>query len=542
MASAVPMASMARPFAVEDMSDTVRTRGMDWSQVEKTVDADQADIAAVRQLATVSEAEAEEMLATAGPGVLGALLRLAAVPTSPQSELVSYLLVIFADTVARMGREQLSEAACQLQAGLLAAEGIGAPPPDLVTGDGTPPAADDPQVLAAATAAAARPPSDLGSRTFPLLPAGVDSPVYGPLLRILARADVSDPKAFFVVSKVLEVIKALARAPLPIGVTQLADLLAWAHNQTVSSMQRASSSASASASTSAASRVLASADATVSTMSGSSSFLEPAVGLLQTLLRYNSVRQEFWARPRAFDAILSLIVPESLQFQLIYQALNVLWLLSYSADIAAEMPSRGPVIPLLMRVLKRVRKENEKVFRMAIGVVINLVDRGQLGSAIVEVGMVKYGKTLLAHAWKDADMIERIEALLDSLRVHEEDLSTFGQYKEEVLSGLLTWSPVHKSEAFWRININKFEWEEWRLLRVLIQLISSSQDPLILAVAAHDLGEFVRIHPAGKRILTSLEGKDALMALMTHADESVREHALVAVQKMLVKNYSFTTQ
>ena len=84
-----------------------------------------AEASADHRSSQVSEAEAEEMLATAGPGVLGALLRLAAVPTSPQSELVSYLLVIFADTVARMGREQLSEAACQLQAGLLAAEGIG---------------------------------------------------------------------------------------------------------------------------------------------------------------------------------------------------------------------------------------------------------------------------------------------------------------------------------------------------------------------------------------------------------------------------------
>ena len=37
------------------------------------------------------------------------------------------------------------------------------------------------------------------------------------------------------------------------------------------------------------------------------------------------------------------------------------------------------------------------------------------------------------------------------------------------------------------------------LLRRLIELLRSSHDPLVLAVAAHDLGQYVKYHERGKK-------------------------------------------
>lgn len=35
--------------------------------------------------------------------------------------------------------------------------------------------------------------------------------------------------------------------------------------------------------------------------------------------------------------------------------------------------------------------------------------------------------------------------------------------------------------------------------RILIRILEVSQDPLVLCVAAHDIGEYVRHYPRGKR-------------------------------------------
>lgn len=35
--------------------------------------------------------------------------------------------------------------------------------------------------------------------------------------------------------------------------------------------------------------------------------------------------------------------------------------------------------------------------------------------------------------------------------------------------------------------------------RVLVELLSNSQDPLVLAVASHDIGQYVKHYPRGKK-------------------------------------------
>lgn len=43
--------------------------------------------------------------------------------------------------------------------------------------------------------------------------------------------------------------------------------------------------------------------------------------------------------------------------------------------------------------------------------------------------------------------------------------------------------------------------------RMLLHLLESSQEPLILCVAAHDIGEYVRHYPHGKRSVLFEENK-----------------------------------
>lgn len=70
--------------------------------------------------------------------------------------------------------------------------------------------------------------------------------------------------------------------------------------------------------------------------------------------------------------------------------------------------------------------------------------------------------------------------------------STFEEYSSEVETGKLNWSPPHKSELFWKENSQRLNEQDYRLLRILARLLSTSQSPLVLSVAAHDIGQYVK--------------------------------------------------
>ena len=55
------------------------------------------------------------------------------------------------------------------------------------------------------------------------------------------------------------------------------------------------------------------------------------------------------------------------------------------------------------------------------------------------------------------DLIDALSSVEESLKVSIKTLSSFDKYKQEVSSGALEWTPVHKDPAFWRENISKFE-------------------------------------------------------------------------------------
>jgi V-type H+-transporting ATPase subunit H len=103
--------------------------------------------------------------------------------------------------------------------------------------------------------------------------------------------------------------------------------------------------------------------------------------------------------------------------------------------------------------------------------------------------------------------------------------STFDMYKKEVMSGKLQWSPVHKSEKFWKENAAHFEDNNNELLVYVIfadfllhsdssfcvcvcvciyvrsrlkKILESGAESTTISVACFDIGEFARVHPRGR--------------------------------------------
>ena len=98
----------------------------------------------------------------------------------------------------------------------------------------------------------------------------------------------------------------------------------------------------------------------------------------------------------------------------------------------------------------------------------------------------------------DPDIKEDIDFLTETLQASVQDLSSFDEYATEVKSGRLEWSPVHSSEKFWRENAMRLNEKNYELLKILVRLLETSKDALVLSVASHDLGEYVRHYARGK--------------------------------------------
>ncbi|KAK3269306.1 hypothetical protein CYMTET_22246, partial [Cymbomonas tetramitiformis] len=116
---------------------------------------------------------------------------------------------------------------------------------------------------------------------------------------------------------------------------------------------------------------------------------------------------------------------------------------------------------------------------------------------------------------------------------------TYAATGMEVLSGTLDWSSMHTDPAFWRENVTKFEEKDCKVLRVLLKLLEVSRDSRTLAVACHDVGQFMQHHSHGKFIVQELKGKELAMGLMAHADPEVQKQALLCVQKLMISNWEF---
>ncbi|KAK6058237.1 tRNA pseudouridine synthase A [Cooperia oncophora] len=264
-------------------------------------------------------------------------------------------------------------------------------------------------------------------------------------------------------------------------------------------------------------------------------YMNTTARCLQMMLRIDQYRHAF-VEAEGIQSIVAALNGKA-NFQLQYQLLFALWCLTFSPDIARRAPALG-VIQALGDILSESSKE--KVIRIIMATFSNIlkkVDEREIKKeAALQMVQCKTLKTLElmdAKKYDDSELEEDIEFLSEQLHLSVQDLSSFDEYCSEVRSGRLQWSPVHKSDKFWRENAPRFNEKNFELIKILIRLLETSQDPLILCVAAHDVGEYVRHYPRGKTVVEQYQGKQAVMKLLTAEDPNVRYHALLAVQKLM---------
>ncbi|KAI9356848.1 armadillo-type protein [Pilaira anomala] len=257
---------------------------------------------------------------------------------------------------------------------------------------------------------------------------------------------------------------------------------------------------------------------------------------LESLLRVQAYRKPIWNTKNAMKELVHrLYLNKSASTpQIQYQIIFCLWLLTFEKEIAAEINQKYDVIPLLVEIAKSAVKE--KVIRVSIATLRNLVEKApaQNLAAMLVSRLLPFTENLSSRKWSDTDILEDINYVKERLQEDFQSLTTFEQYASEVETGKLEWSPPHRSDVFWKENAHKLEEHNYQLLKQLARLLSTSTSPLVLSIAASDIGYYVKFATkAGKNVLQEIGAKQRIMELMTHEDQEVRYQALLAVQKYM---------
>ncbi|GAA5963528.1 hypothetical protein JCM8115_003399 [Rhodotorula mucilaginosa] len=238
-------------------------------------------------------------------------------------------------------------------------------------------------------------------------------------------------------------------------------------------------------------------------------------------------------KPKVVEGLVNLLRGYSSP-QMQYQLAFCFWLLTFDQTIAEEINTRYNLIPLLLDLAKQAIKE--KILRVVVSTFRNLVTRApkqNLAPMLVAKVLPWIQQSMQGRKFSDDEIKEDVDFLADELKSSFDGMTTFDEYKSELASGHLTWSPTHKNDDFWRDNASKLTDKDREQLKVLVHLLMSSTEPLTLAVAANDVAQFVKFHETGKKAIEDLGAKARVMQLMTHADPDVKYQSLLATQRLM---------
>merc|ERR1712060_945532 len=175
---------------------------------------------------------------------------------------------------------------------------------------------------------------------------------------------------------------------------------------------------------------------------------------------------------------------------------------------------------------------------MCLTLLKNFLAHKAMCEEIVEKNLLDVVQNLEFEKWRDTELYDEIRELSAQISVEVQEMSNFDRYERELKSGKLQWGFIHSSK-FWGENVMKFEKNNYDALAKLGSLLDS-EDGTTQAVACHDLGEFVALHPLGKKQVGKLGVKEKVMSLMASEDPSrkeVRREALLCCQKIMLNKW-----
>jgi len=221
----------------------------------------------------------------------------------------------------------------------------------------------------------------------------------------------------------------------------------------------------------------------------------------------------------------------------VYKRVFAIWMLSCEPSLAGELKDLG-VVQMLKDVIETSRME--KVVRIALTVMKNMLSNKEMCATIVASNVLDAVQNLEYEKWNDAELYDDIREVSSDISNKVQETSTFDSYEQELKSGNMTWGHTHTTK-FWAENIKKVEKNDFSVLKTLCALLHNADaDVQTLAVAVHDVGEVIALHPGGKKKVAELGIKERVMDFMgTSGQENseLRREALLCCQKIMLSKW-----
>jgi len=265
---------------------------------------------------------------------------------------------------------------------------------------------------------------------------------------------------------------------------------------------------------------------------------DAAVGTLEAignLLKSDALRTLVWNTEGVPEHIFG--VQKSAQSHSLYRCVFAIWMLSYDASISDDL-KKHKVVARMKEIIMTSRVE--KVVRLSLTVFKSLLGYKTHCEDIVELNVLEAVQALEYEKWRDTELYDEIRDMSQLISVQVSEISNFERYERDLNNGKLTWGFTHTSKFFGE-NVMKFENNDFQAVKMLAKLLHSEEtDPETLAVACHDVGEFVALHPLGKKKVNQLGVKERVMGLMGKEHEEMREvrrEALLCCQKIMLNKW-----
>jgi len=261
------------------------------------------------------------------------------------------------------------------------------------------------------------------------------------------------------------------------------------------------------------------------------------LGILEAvvnILKSDSFRVAVWTMPGVSERVAA-VSPQSASPPYLYKCIFALWMLSFEPEGSVHFKEEE-IIRKIRDVLTASRVE--KVVRLSLTVLRNFLTHKVFAEHVVELGVLEVVQQLEFEKWRDAELYDEIRDMSQQISQQVQEMSNFDRYERELKEGQLKWGFIHSSK-FWSENVLKFEQNDFRALKMLASLLHS-EDLTTLAVACHDIGEFVSMHPLGKKMISNLQVKERVMELMGSVSPTYREvrrEALLCCQKIMLNKW-----
>ncbi|KAJ2351141.1 H(+)-transporting V1 sector ATPase subunit H [Coemansia sp. RSA 2618] len=218
-----------------------------------------------------------------------------------------------------------------------------------------------------------------------------------------------------------------------------------------------------------------------------------------------------------------------------YEVVFCLWQLTFERSVAVTLDRRYDVITTLVEIARSAVKE--KVVRIILATWTNLAQHAANVPALLVARVPACVETLRAgRNFKDEDLKLMLGALAETLAEHSGVMTSWDEYVNQLKSGKLEWCGWHRSEQFWKIHVAKMDEQDHRIVRLLARVLAAPESTdTSVAVACHDLSQYVKYNPEGKKFVSKVGAKQRVMTLMTTSESAeVKYEALMCVQQIML--------